>query len=69
MCLTFDIRVALFFGMLKKKGIYTKYLCLLSQTFFFQDLPNLGTQIRCAQNQYAAFQMGLKYPLTHFDIV
>ena len=36
MCLTFHIRVAHYFGMLKK-NIYAKYLCLLSQKFFSQS--------------------------------
>ena len=36
MCLTFHRTVAHFFGMPKRKSIYTKYLCLLSQTFFSQ---------------------------------
>ena len=31
---------------------------------FFSGLPDLGTQIRCTQNWYIAFQMDLKYPLT-----
>ena len=51
MCLTFHIRVTHFFGMPKRKSIYTKYLCLLSQTFFSQayliwapklDVPKIG---------------------------
>ena len=53
-----------FFGMLKKKGIYTKYLCLLSKKT--PGLFNLGAQIRCAQNQYTAVKVGLKYPLITF---
>ena len=36
MCLTFHRRVAHIFDMPKMKSIYTKYLCLLSQTFFSQ---------------------------------
>ena len=62
MCLTFDIRVEHFFGMLEKKSIYTKYLCLLSQ-ISAPGLPDLGAQIRHAQNQYTAVQTDLKYPL------
>ena len=31
---------------------------------FFPSLPNLGAQIRCAQNQYTPVQMDLKYPLS-----
>ena len=51
MCLTFHIRVTHFFDMPKRKSIYTKYLCLLSQTFFSQayliwapklDVPKIG---------------------------
>ena len=30
---------------------------------YFPGLPNLGAQIRCAQNQYTAFQTDLKHPL------
>ena len=29
----------------------------------FPGLPNLGSHIRCAQNQYTAVQTDLKYPL------
>ena len=36
MCLTFHIRVAHFSGMPKRKSIYTKYPCLLSQKIFSQ---------------------------------
>ena len=39
MCLTFHGRVAHFLVMPKRKSIYTKYLCLLSQTFFSQAYP------------------------------
>ena len=39
MCLTFHIRVEHFFGMPKRKSVYTKYLCLLSQTFFPHAYP------------------------------
>ena len=51
MCLIFHIKVAHFFGMPKRKSIYTRYLCLLSQTFFSQayiiwasklDMPKIG---------------------------
>ena len=51
MCLTFHIKVPHFFGMPKRKKIYTRYLCLLSQTFFSQayiiwasklDIPKIG---------------------------
>ena len=47
--------------MLKKKGIYTKYLCLLSKKP--PGLLNLGAQNRYAQNQYTAVKTALKYPL------
>ena len=30
----------------------------------FLNLPNLGAQIRCAQNRYIAVQTDLKYPLS-----
>ena len=66
-CLMFQVRVVHFFGMLKKKSIYTKYLCLLSQKFF-PGLPNLGSQNRCALNQYTTVQTDLKYPLIDTDI-
>ena len=46
----------------KKKSIYMKYLCLLSQ-IFRPGSPNLGVQIRCLRNRYTAVQAGLKYPL------
>ena len=61
MCVTFHLGVVHFFGMPKKESIYMKYLCLLSENFFFPGLPNLGTQIICAQNQYTAVQTDLKY--------
>ena len=38
-----------------------KYLFLFSQMFLLTGLPNLGTQIRCAQNRYTAGQTDLKY--------
>ena len=59
-------------GYAKKKSIYTKYLCFLSQQFFTTkvgDLTNLGAQISCAQNRYTAVQMDLKYPLLNKDSV
>ena len=31
--------------------------------FFPQVVPNLGAQIRCAQNQYTTVQIDLKYLL------
>ena len=63
MCLTLHIRVLHFCGILKKKSIYTKCLCLLSRNKFFPGLPNFRAQIRCAQNWYTAVQMDLKYRL------
>ena len=62
MCLTFHIRVVHFFGMLKKKSIYMKYLLLLSQKFP-PGLPDLGILIRCVQDWYTALRTDLKYPL------
>ena len=35
----------------------------------FPGLPNLGTQIRGAQNRYTAVQIDLKYPLATFKII
>ena len=35
---------------------------------FFLGLPNLGTQIRCAQNWYTAVQGDLTYPLSMYQI-
>ena len=59
-----ETRVAHFFGMLKGKSIYMKYPCLLSDSekIYSKTLPNLGTQIICAQNQCTAVKMTLKYP-------
>ena len=54
MCLTFHRTIAHFFGMPKRKSIYTKYLCLFSQTFFSQtyliwasklDVPKIGVPL------------------------
>ena len=63
-CLMLETRVAHFFGMLKGKSIYMKYPCLLSDSekIYSKTLPNLGTQIICAQNQCTAVKMTLKYP-------
>ena len=55
------MRVVHFFGMLKKKSICMKYLYLFSQKKFSPGLPNLGAQIKCAQNRYTAVQTNLKY--------
>ena len=62
MCLTFHVRVAkkVLWYAKKKKSIYTKYFCLLC--LLFPGLPNLGFQIRCAQNWYTTDQIDLKYP-------
>ena len=46
-------RVVHFFGMLKNKSIYTKYLFTLTKKIF-PGWPNLDGQIKCPQNQYAA---------------
>ena len=63
-CLMLETRVAHFFGMLKGKSIYMKYPCLLSDSekIYSKTLPNLGTQIICAQNQCTAVKMTQKYP-------
>ena len=61
MCLSFHIKVVHLFGMLKKKSIHAKYLCLLPQDIFYPGLPNLGSQIRIG---ITAVQIDLKYPLT-----
>ena len=63
MCQMFHLSVVHFDGILKKKSICTKYLCLLSQKNFFPGLPNLSVQIRCDQNRYTAVQMDVKHPL------
>ena len=41
------------------KSIYTKYL--FAFTFFSPGSPNLGGQIRCAQNRYRAWYAKLKF--------
>ena len=58
MCSNFHVRGLHLFSMLKKKS---KYLCVFSQNIFSPGLPNLGAQIRCAQNRYTAAQIDLKY--------
>ena len=62
MCLTCHIRVEHFFGALKKKIIYTKYINFYKKELL-KGLLNLGAQIRSAQNRYIDFQIDLKYPL------
>ena len=42
--------------------MYLHQICLLSQNKFFPGLPNLGAQIRCAQDRYTAVKTDLKYP-------
>ena len=66
MCLSFHIRVLHFFGIFKKKSIYTKHLCFLSQNFFSQAYLILGAQTIYAQNRYNAIQTDLKYPLAEY---
>ena len=47
-----------------KKGKYLhKISMLIFIRIFFPGLPNLGAQIRCAQNRYTTVQMDLKYYL------
>ena len=62
MCLSFHVKVVHLFGMLKKKSIHAKYLCLLPQEIFYPGLPNLGSQIRCAQNRYNRYANRPKIP-------
>ena len=55
-----------------KKGKYLhKISMLIFIRIFFPGLPNLGAQIRCAQNRYTTVQMDLKYSLTftHPEII
>ena len=61
----FHISLVQFFDIIKKKS--TQNICLLSENLFFPDLPNLGTQIRCAQNWYIAVKTSQNIPwlLTH----
>ena len=61
MYLTFYVRVVNFFALLKRTNIYKNYLCLLPEKMFPPSLPNLGSQIRCVQNQYTTVQTDLKY--------
>ena len=39
------------------------YLYFLNEELNLVFLPNLGAQIRCAQNRYTALQTDVKYPL------
>ena len=55
----FDIRIGHFFCIPKKK---VKSMFTLTKKLF-SGLPNLGSQIRCAQDCNTAVQMDLKYPL------
>ena len=58
MCLMFHVRVVHFLGILKKK--IAQNICLLSQNYFFTGSINLGAQMRCTQNRYAAVQTDLR---------
>ena len=51
-CLTFHLRVAHFFGILKRKRIYPKYLCLLSQNLFPQANLILAPNYMCLKLVY-----------------
>ena len=63
MFLTFHVRFGLFFGMLKRQ-VFTRIIyAYFHKKLFFPSLPNLGAQIRCAQNRYIAVQRDLKHPL------
>ena len=44
-----------------KKKVFARNWFLFRRSFF-PGLPNLGSQIRCAQNRYTAVQIDLKYP-------
>ena len=46
--------------MLKNKYLQELHVCFHEKTFF-PSLPNLGAQIKCAQNWYTAVQMDLKF--------
>ena len=46
----------------KKEHIDSQIICLLPQKKCFLGLPNLGTQIRCAQNWYTTVQTESKIP-------
>ena len=54
MCLTFHIGVVHFFGMLKKEKHLHEISMFTFTKIFSQGLPNLGAQIRSAQNRYTA---------------
>ena len=54
----FHVRVVHFLGILKKK--IAQNICLLSQNYFFTGSINLGAQMRCTQNWYAAVQTDLR---------
>ena len=43
--------------------VYKKRKVFTQNIYNFPGLPNLGVQIRCAQNTYTTGQMVLKYPL------
>ena len=53
-------RVAHVFGILRTKSTQNIYVIFTNS--FSPGLLNLGTQIRCAWNQYTTVQKDLKYP-------
>ena len=44
---------------------YLHQISMFTFTIFSPGSPNLGTQIRCAQNQYTTVQVDLKHPHIH----
>ena len=46
--------------MLKK--VFTQIIFVTFAKKFFRHVPNLGSQIRCAQNRYTSVQIDVKYP-------
>ena len=60
MCIMCHIRVVLFFGMIKRKVFTSNIYVFFHKNVFSLCVLNLGTQIRCAQNQHTAVQMDLK---------
>ena len=46
-----------------KKEKYIHKISVFTSTKYFSVLPNLGTQMKCVQNQYTGFQTDLKHHL------
>ena len=46
----------------KNFKVFTRNIYVYVHKIFSPGLPNLGTQIRCAQSRYTAVQTDLKYP-------